>query len=347
MKREDVHTVKIYFIKPIDLINVVINTLIGMEYETYTIDENEMEKLLRILAEDLRSIVFICVANRQDVVKSLEYIEKLKAVEKTAIQVGAFAYSAMDPAVKQKFLFNLATVTTFSDLKENTVGTLRTILQAFDARGNRKFIRVKARGTSEAFIMRKGRVDPIKGKIIDISAFAFACEIDPISHEYFQPGCLLSDILLSIKGIRIRTAAKLLGFSEKNRNIHIFRYFGTEIKDGKTVMTEKVPLETKQKLHRYISSCLKDDLKDKLAKVRLPKAAKPRPAGDAVTTEAPEEAVPLAADEEATVETAEPAEAVESCESGGETSEEPKTKTAAGEPEAGAPAEGRERHAED
>ena len=49
MKREDVHSVKTYFVIPIDLINVFINTMIEMEYETYIISENDQEKLLKIL----------------------------------------------------------------------------------------------------------------------------------------------------------------------------------------------------------------------------------------------------------------------------------------------------------
>jgi len=58
MKREDVHSVRIYFVKPIDLINVFINTMIEMVYETYIIGEYDQEKLLKILPLDLRNIVF-------------------------------------------------------------------------------------------------------------------------------------------------------------------------------------------------------------------------------------------------------------------------------------------------
>ena len=33
--------------------------------------------------------------------------------------------------------------------------------------------------------------------------------------------------------------------------------------------SEKVPQEVKQKIHKYITSCLREDLKEKLAKVKL------------------------------------------------------------------------------
>jgi hypothetical protein len=270
MKREDIHSVKIYFVKPIDLINVFINTMIEMEYETYIIDEYDQEKLLAILPQDLRNIVFLCVSNKHEVPKWLEYVEKLKRVENTTIQIGAFAYTSMEAQIKERFLYNLVTVTTFADLRENPVEVFKKIFQAFDARGSRKYIRVKPRDLSEAFIMLENLSDPIKAKVIDLSAAAFACEIDSLNQEYFDnPGMFVQDLLLNIKGIRIRTAAKLIGCSKENKNVLIFRYYGTELKDGKMTFSEKVPQEVKQKIHKYITSCLREDLKDKLVKVKV------------------------------------------------------------------------------
>ena len=128
------------------------------------------------------------------------------------------------------------------------------------------------RDLSEAFIMVQNRNDPVKGKIVDLSAAAFGCEIDQLNHEHFvKPGIFFHDILLHIRGVRIRTAAKLLGFSKANKNVFIFRYYGTELKDGKITYSEKVPQEVKQKIHKYITYCLREDLKEKLAKVKLEK----------------------------------------------------------------------------
>lgn len=60
-----------------------------------------------------------------------------------------------------------------------------------------------------------------------------------------------------------------MGFSKANKNIFIFRYYGTELKDGKMTCSEKVPQQVKQKIHRYITYCLREDLKEKLDKVKL------------------------------------------------------------------------------
>jgi hypothetical protein len=270
MKREDVHSVKIYFVKPIDLINVFINTMIEMEYETYIIDEHDQEKLPKILPHDLRNIIFLCVPNKHNAPKWLQYVGRLKEVENSTIQIGAFAYTSMEPEIKKLFLYSLVSVIPFAELKSNPIEVFKKIFQAFDAKGNRKHIRVIPRDLSEAFIMVQNRSDPVKGKIIDLSASAFACEIDQPYHEYFvEPGVFFENILLHIRGVRIRTAAKLLGFSEANKSVFIFRYFGTELKDGKMTYSEKVPQEVKQKIHMYITSCLREDLKEKLATVKL------------------------------------------------------------------------------
>ena len=41
------------------------------------------------------------------------------------------------------------------------------------------------------------------------------------------------------------------------------------MKDGKMTCSEKVPQQVKQKIHRYITYCLREDLKEKLDKVKL------------------------------------------------------------------------------
>lgn len=298
MKREDVHSVKIYFVKPIDLINVFINTMIEMEYETYIIGEYDQEKLLKILPTDLRNIVFLCVSNEYDAPKWLEYITMLKEVSNSTIQIGAFAYTSMEPEIKKRFLYNLVSVTPFAELRTNPIEVFKKIFQAFDARGNRRHIRVVPRDLSEAFIMVQNRNDPVKGKIVDLSASAFACEIDKLYHEHFlEPGIFFQNIILHIRGVRIRTAAKLLGFSEANKNVFIFKYYGTELKDGKMTYSEKVPQEVKQKIHKYITSCLREELKEKMAKVKLEdKKKKPKTqiADEAAAADEPEEELPAA-----------------------------------------------------
>jgi hypothetical protein len=265
IKKEDVYTVKIYFIKPIDLISVVVNTLIEMEYETYTVSEFDAEKLPRILPEDRRNVLFICVTSRQEAQRWLEYAQTLRDEPLSQIQIGVFAFSNIDSALKEEFLMNQISVTPFDQLRQNTLGVLRTILQIFECRGQRQYIRVKAQGHSEALISVSGRDQPIKGSIVDLSTSAFVCDVPEIYHHYFGAGQYIREILLVLRGVRIRTAAKFLGYSQENKNHFIMKFCTLSMKDGRFDYEEQISRGPKQKLCNYIRTCLKDSLMERLS----------------------------------------------------------------------------------
>ena len=81
MKREDVYTVKIYFVDPIDLITVVVNTLVELEYETYSVSDHACNKLLKLLEKNQRSLVFVSVTNRHEASRWLEFARRAKEID--------------------------------------------------------------------------------------------------------------------------------------------------------------------------------------------------------------------------------------------------------------------------
>jgi hypothetical protein len=270
MNRNEVYTVKIYFIKPIDLISIIINTLIEMEYETYTLGDYDKDKLLKILSENKRNVIFLCIPHKQEINYWLDYIEKVKKVKDTYVQIGAFVFPKMEISDKQKFLINNVSVISFDDLRKNTSKVLQKILLIFEAKGIRKHIRVAAQGICEAFISVKNIEKPVRGKVLELSSYAFACQIHEDFHDYFTVGSYIPEILLALRGIRIRISAKLLGFSRENKSIFIFKYCRYEIKDNKMDFSETISREAKQKIYSYIKSCLKEEITEKLAKTKFP-----------------------------------------------------------------------------
>jgi hypothetical protein len=287
MKREDVFSVKIYFVKPVDLIAVVINTLLELEYETYTASEADAEDLLKILPRNQRSIVLLSVSNKQEIPKTIEYARKLQAIKSTetglVAQVGAFVYSSIDADEQQRFLYYQIPTISFAALKDNSVQTLDKILTVFDARGMRRYVRVKSRGVCVAFVKLKGRSEPLRCVVSEISAYAMLCQVDPSYHHYFAVGSHLSDVMLTLRGIHIRTAVKVLGFSRENSSVFILKLCGIDIKDGKMVYTEAVPADTRRKIHTYVRSCLKEEIEEQLAGVA--KGGAPKPAATAAKAE--------------------------------------------------------------
>lgn len=269
MKREEVFSVKIYFVKPVDLIAVVINTLVELEYETYTVSEVDSEALLKILPLGQRSIVFLSVSNKQEIPKWVEYARKVQAIRGAeggvAVQVGAFVYSSMDAEERQRFLVHQIPTIGFASVRENTVQILEKILIVFDARGMRRYVRVRSRGLCVAFVTIKGRSEPLRCKVVEISAYAMLCEVDPPYHQYFGVGEHLADVMLALRGIHVRAAVKVLGFSREDASVFILKFCGMDVQDGKMVYSENVPAENRRKVHTYIRACLKEEIEEQLA----------------------------------------------------------------------------------
>jgi hypothetical protein len=264
LEKNQVYSVKIYFINPIDLISVVINTLIEMEFESYIINDNEKDDLLKILPQNIRNVIFFCIRNKSEVELWLKYIEKINALQDTHILIGAFVYDFIDEETKNKFLSQNISVIEFDSIQKNPAHVLREILTYFEAKGKRSFIRTKTFGIAEAYFYIKGREKPIYSKLTDISAYAFSCIIDSESKFHFSIGEYFGEILFVLGGIRIRAAAKVLGFSKENPEIYILKFGTAKMEEDKIIFDESLHTEIKQKLHDYIRKCLRDDIIEQL-----------------------------------------------------------------------------------
>jgi hypothetical protein len=264
LDKNDVFSVKIYFINPIDLISVVINTLIGMEFESYVINEIDKENLLKILPDNIRNVIFFCIRNKSEVDYWLKYVEKIRQITSSHILAGAFAYDNMEFQVKNNFLSQNVSIIEYESIKKNPVHVLREILTYFEAKGKRSFIRTKTYGIAEAYFYIKGRENPVYAKISDLSAYAFSCSIDNEFKYNFSPGIHFNEILFVLGGIRIRTAAKVLGFDKNHPEVFIMKFCTAKMDGDRIIFEETVNQEIKQKLHDYIRKCLKDEITEKL-----------------------------------------------------------------------------------
>lgn len=267
MEKEKDFSVKIFYINPIETIGVIIDTLINMEYEVYTINEIDKNKLLKILSKKTRNIIFFTLLNKNEIGKWLEYIAKVKSLGSSNIQMGAFCYDTIDEEAANKFLENGVPIIKFGDVASNTLQIIQQVLTTFEAKGKRAFIRAKTFGITEAYFYFKNRDEPIICKILDISAYAFSIEINPIYKLLFVLGSYLSDVLLVLQGVRIRTAVKVLGFSNENPNIYIVKFCSTKMQNNKVVYVESIPKDIGLKVHVYIKKCLKNDITKQLVEV--------------------------------------------------------------------------------
>lgn len=255
--------VKVYFINPIDSIYVVINTLVEIEYEAYTINETEKYKLLKILKENDRNVIFICIQNVMSVTSWIDYIDKLKKIEGTVVQVGAFVYDRMNNIIRDRFLRENVAVINFGEIKKNTFNIMKKIMIFFEAMGKRPYITTNAYGPSEVYFYIKNREKPIVGKIQDISAYALTCHIEPTFKPYFGPGTYYDEAVLILKGSRIKTGLSVVGFSRDDPNKYMLKFCTTRIYGKNMACFVSITPEMSHKLHEYIRWCLKEGLRNK------------------------------------------------------------------------------------
>lgn len=268
VKRNQVHTVKIYFIEPVDIISVVIDTLVKLEFETYTVSSLDKEKLLTLLHQDIRSVIFLSITNEKELEKAKVYIDALNEIKDSSVQTGAFVKSNIKPELKMELLERNTAVIEFQDIKENTVAVLRKILTYFEARGTRKFVRTKTTGQSEAYFTVKNLENPLKARVMNVSSHAFLCMITKEDLPYFTPGSYFHEVLLVLKGIRLRTSVKIIGFNKDMPTVFVMKLCTAKLINSQLHYTDHIPPEIKNKMHNYIKICLKDNLNQKLREIK-------------------------------------------------------------------------------
>lgn len=264
MERSQVDSVKIYFIEPIEIISIIINTLIEIEFEAFTISLSNKDKLLKLLSNDIRNVIFFCVNKFEEVSDWLKYIDNIKKIEKSQILLGAFVYDEMDNNIRAKFLMESVPVINISAIKNDTLNTLKKILSIFEAKGRRPYITIKTLGTAESFFYISNMNEPVVGNVKNISAYAFSCEIDEKHKVLFTNGTYFKDALLVLKGARIKTDLKVIGYSKDNPNIIIIKFYTTKTISNDSKSKNTIAPEISRKLHEYIRWCLKEDINQKL-----------------------------------------------------------------------------------
>jgi hypothetical protein len=268
MNLEQAKSVQIYFIDPIDDISIIINSLISMEYEAYTINDYDKLMLLKLLEENQRNVVFICIKHKPEIDIWFEYVKSIKKNQNSFTQICAFVFDRMDKFARNKFLMEGVAVIEFSDILKNPLEIMKKILLFFEAKGKRPYIKTETYGVCDAFFNFPNLKDPIIGKIKNISAFAFTCEIQPVNTRHFEVGMYLADVLLVLNGKRLKTALKIIGYNKDKPYIFMFKFCTQSSIDKGGLFIDQVSAETKKKVHEYLRWCLKEKITIKLRSAR-------------------------------------------------------------------------------
>ncbi len=264
MNKDVTDSVKIYFIEPIEMISVVIDTLIKLNFEAYSISEIYKHKLISVLKTNPRSVVYICVMSDSSLDEWMEYLDELQKLTEVQLQVGAFIYSKMPFDAKIRFLERGIATIPFESLKLHTLQTLKKILTYFEAGGKKKYVSAPTSGICQAYFKIKGQPTQLHADILSLSVFAFSCRIKQQDRLHFGTGAYYRDVTLLLRGRRVGISAQFIGFGKDNPHIGIFKIVVASTEGAAGGYHNQLPHDVKNKLYAAVKSFLKDNLKKKI-----------------------------------------------------------------------------------
>ncbi len=216
---------KVFFLYPHSVIQKELIQLIARyEFEVYLV--NDHIRLAALLREYPESIVFINVDERLNTNQWEYYIRKLRENPGTQqVQFGILTYNE-DKEVARHFLMDVMVQAGYIQLKLGLSESARIILKtlnANEAKGRRKFVRVQLPEKSGVnFNIKEGEAYKT-GTISDISSGGMACYFDNGETGFVSKD--LPDIQLNLRGKVVKVSGKMAGSREEGeRKVYIILF---------------------------------------------------------------------------------------------------------------------------
>jgi hypothetical protein len=260
-------TVKVYFINPIEAISVVSDVLIKLNFEVYSLGVSDIYRLIPLLRQHPRNVIYMCLLSENDTAQWLLYIDTLQKLTETQIQFGVFVSSLINKPARTAFLNRGVATIDIVHLQTNTLETLKKILLYFEAREKRKFVRASALGICQAFFKMKNLTSPIKGNIVEISIQAFSCQIEASDKLFFTHNDVIGDVTIVLRGKRIRISARFMGFDQSMQNVAVFVIYIPQAAGTELDYHHDLPQKVRNTIYEYIQTFLKEDIKQQLAEM--------------------------------------------------------------------------------
>lgn len=199
---------RVVFVDPPSVIqDQMIHFLVAAQYETGIV--SDPRRVFPALRKFPRSIVYFNIDSRFPA-QALEQVIRgvIDTKEEHGADVGILSYNENKEAA-QKYLMEYGATSGYITLHlgfEKSARIIIKALEAAEARGERKFVRVKVPTGKASLNINVGH-DPVKGTILDISEAGAAC----ILHSDYGIGTYFQDIQLQLWGSLTRVAGTIRG----------------------------------------------------------------------------------------------------------------------------------------
>jgi hypothetical protein len=243
---------KIFLLNPPSVVqNELIQVILASEYEVYLL--YEAERALKAFSKHPNSIVFVNIDSGNKNINWEPYVRDLVKGEKYPdLKVGVLSYNA-DRALVEKYLVDIGVQCGFVALKLGVKESAKIILQALeanDARGRRKYVRVKTGEDPRVAFNVDLPSGQASGRILDISSVGMAIQFSkPVK---LPPKSVLPSIQLKLRAALVRTDGIALGARDDDPSVYV-------------ILFKYKPHETKprQQIRMFIHKALQESI-DKL-----------------------------------------------------------------------------------
>jgi len=220
---------KIFFLYPVSVVYDLVKDLIRLGYEVYVL--NDHKNCIDILAKYPGSIIYVNIFEKMNKEEWEGFIRLLMSSEKLKeIQVGVCVYSTSeDEELSKKYLIDYGITGGYINLYisyKKSLESIRKILEASEAKGSRKFVRVSPFDNDDStFIVVNLDGKIIRGKIIDISVFCIAAKFDA---HYFVQNQILRRASIKLRGVFCSSDLIVKGFHRDKNNVYVLIFVNTK-----------------------------------------------------------------------------------------------------------------------
>jgi hypothetical protein len=240
---------KVFLLYPHSVIHEkMLDILIMNGFETYTLrDHKRASKLLERFSD---SIIFTNIDDGMPEKEWEAYIRALMENPKTKdVRIGILSYN-QDKALMEKYLMKIAVPCGYIQLKlglQESTKIILTALQANEARGRRKYIRVFCQEDPFATLNYKYDSSLYQGKLLDISSAGMAARIPGLPD--LPSNSVLKGMQLKLHGVLIMTDVILMGKRSDNKEVCILLFDPAKLDQNNKLAIHHF---IKQNLQKYI-----------------------------------------------------------------------------------------------
>jgi hypothetical protein len=245
MEQSDILGKKVFLLYPHSVIHdEMLDILIMSGFETYTLWDHK--KAVRILEHFPGSIMFINIDEGMPEKEWEAYIRGLQENPKTAgVRMGILSYN-QDKKLMEKYLMEISVPCGYVQLKlgiQESTRIILNVLQANEAKGRRKYLRVVCEDDINATMNYKSPEGFYQGKLLDISSAGIAAKIAKFPDQAVNT--VLREVQLKLRGALVMTDTILMGKRKDDRDVWILLF-----------NPAKIDQDDKLVIHRYIKQCL-------------------------------------------------------------------------------------------